>query len=218
MSDVSLILSIGSGLRNQVGWRWPQVVIGGLVDGRALFNRTHWARPDAPTDEARYLKRLSPLAGFYSQLLHRAGRERALAAMRQVMASIPLLQNELAKVDLAGLSGIDRLMAFRRHMEALDADHFNARVYRELDQHTCHYTITRCAPYDFLSEIGMPELATLFCEGDEHFYPQAFPEIEFSRGDSWQNTIARGHHCCEYAFRLREPAGAADVSQPPVMD
>ncbi len=209
MSDLALILSIGSNLRKETGWRWPLLVVRGVAGGRALFNRSHWATPAARADEAKYLKRLSPLAGLYSQLLRLQGREQALRVMRQVIGSIPLLPNELAKVDLSGLSGIERLVAFRRHMEGLDADRFNVREYRELDHQICHYVITRCAPYDFFAEVGMPELTTLFCEGDEVFYPQAFPEVEFSRGDSWPNTIARGYNCCEYIFRLRAPRADA---------
>jgi hypothetical protein len=58
--------------------------------------------------------------------------------------------------------------------------------------------------YDFFTEVGTPELTRLFCEVDREFFPRAFPDLRFYRGDSWENTIAYGKNQCEFIFETKQ--------------
>jgi hypothetical protein len=57
--------------------------------------------------------------------------------------------------------------------------------------------------WDFMQEAGTPELTRIFCASDHEFSPKAFPEFEFSRGDSPENTLAYGKTRCEYLFKKK---------------
>jgi hypothetical protein len=53
-----------------------------------------------------------------------------------------------------------------------------------------------------LTALGTLELARLICEVDRVFFAEAFPELAFSRGDSWENTMAYGKPACELMLVL----------------
>lgn len=95
-------------------------------------------------------------------------------------------------------------MAYRARMDNSDADRFNVKEYLTVNETTCHYILKRCVAFDLFSELGTPELARFFCQGDEKFFPVAFPDLIFTRGDSWENTIAYGKDHCEYQLTTKE--------------
>jgi len=88
-------------------------------------------------------------------------------------------------------------------MEQTAADRFNVREYLIVDETTCHYILKRCVAHDFFSEAGTPDLTRFFCQGDELLFTEAFPDLEFTRGDSWENTIAYRKDHCEYMLKLK---------------
>ncbi len=95
-------------------------------------------------------------------------------------------------------------MAFRKGMEQIAVSRFNKREYITIDETTCHFIVKRCITHDFFKEAGTPELIRFFCQGDEIFYADVFPELEFSRGDSWENTMAYGKDHCEYLVNMKK--------------
>ena len=56
-----------------------------------------------------------------------------------------------------------------------------------------------------LSNASDPDetLGKLFCEVDREFFPEAFPDFRFHRGDSWDNTIAYGKDHCDFIFEKK---------------
>ena len=91
-----------------------------------------------------------------------------------------------------------------RYLDLVDekgAGQFCNREYPEKTNIICHRVVTKCPFHNFFLEAGTPELTRLFCEVDKIFYAKAFPELEFSRGDLWENTIAYGKDHCEFIFR-----------------
>jgi hypothetical protein len=82
---------------------------------------------------------------------------------------------------------------------------FNQKEYLAVDNRSCPYIIKKCIAHDFFSEAGTPELTRFFCQGDGLFFTEAFPDLEFTRGDSWENTIADGKDHCESILEGKEP-------------
>jgi len=175
-------------------------LVGSAIKGNAIFRKTHWANPAVPKEEARYPKNLSLAAGIYLGLRHKLGQARALAAMHRML--VPIGEENSRKffdtLDLSNLTGIQRFVEFKQKMGEAPEHRYTQREYVRVDDTTCHYIITRCLVHDFFSEAGTPELTQSFCDTDQAFFPSAFPDLEFSRGDSWENTMAYGKDHCEY--------------------
>lgn len=205
MENLQTISILGSVLSKELGWAWPVFLVGCLSRSNTVFGRTRWATPAVPTEEARYAQRFSLAAAMYLRLIERLGREQALAVMRKILLPIgdATSRRFLDSLDLVHVSGIERFMAFKTRMQDTVEDRFNVREYITVDATTCHYVIKRCLAYDFFSEAGTPELTRLICEADNVFFPQAFPDLTFSRGDSWENTIAYGQDHCEYVLKKK---------------
>ncbi|MCF2138368.1 MAG: L-2-amino-thiazoline-4-carboxylic acid hydrolase [Candidatus Thorarchaeota archaeon] len=155
-----------------------------------MFKRTHWAKTKGP--ESEFVKRISLVAAMYIELEKKFGQEKAFEIVRKI--AVPIGSDEqwehLKSMDLAGLGPMGRLMAFHDLMDLKGAPRLNTREYIEQNDNTCHFVITRCIFHEFFVETGTPQLTQLFCEVDREFFPNAFPEFEFHRNGSWQNTIA----------------------------
>lgn len=206
MSSLRLLRPIGSVLNREVGWTWPALLLASLWRSRAVFRKTHWSSPSAPAAEARYVRRLALFPALYLELVDRLGEGPALEKYGRIASTfgVALERQALASFKLSHLAGMERFMAFRARMDKSDADRFNVKEYLTADDTTCHYVLRRCVAHDFLSEAGTPELTRFFCRADELFFCQAFPDLAFSRGGSWENTIAYGKDRCEYVLTTKE--------------
>jgi len=205
MENLQTITILGSVLSQAVGWSWPVFLAGCWGHSRAVFRQTRWATPAVSGEEARYAKRFSLAAAMYLRLGERLGREPALAVMRKILLPIgdATSRRFYDSLDPSHVSGIERFMAFKTRMQDTVEDRFNVREYITVDATTCHYVIRRCLAHDFFSEAGTPEMTRLICEADQVFFPAAFPDLTFSRGDSWENTIAYGRDHCEYVLKQK---------------
>jgi hypothetical protein len=211
MRTESTITTVRRVLRSELGWVWPIVLLGTLVRQRALLAATRWAAPGAPADEARYARRLALASALYLILRARLGRPRAYAAMRRLLIPIGLAlpRGVLARTPASPSSSpMARMLAFQRQMQQSAGGQFNTRVYDRRDATTCAYHITRCVVVEVFTATGTPELARLICDVDRVFFAEAFPEFEFSRGDSWETTIAYGQPACVFMLTLRPPGDA----------
>ena len=112
--------------------------------------------------------------------------------------------SHLNSLDLKGKGPMEKLMAFNNLMDEKGAPQFNKREYLKRNNTICHFIIKRCIFKDFFTEVEMAELTKLFCEVDKEFFPKAFPEFEFSRNGSCENTIAYGKDHCEFVFERKE--------------
>jgi hypothetical protein len=191
-------------LGDAMGWRWPFLVLKCLARRRAILGSTQWAR--ANSGEAAFVKRFSLASALYLEIADRMGEQQAFDAMRRILVPIGCDEQWTHMKSLRSTAGtpMGRLMAFHDLMDEKGAPRFNKREYVERSDHVCHFAITRCVFHDFFTQAGTPELTKLFCEVDREFFPAAFPEMEFHRGDSWENTIAYGKESCTFIFELRE--------------
>ena len=194
---------INSVLSKEIGWSWPLFLVKSLVRGNAIFKKTHWA--EVKDRESVFVKRFSLACAVYVGLLEKVGKEKAFAVVRNILVPIGLNEqwNHLNSLRLSEYTGMARLMAFNDLMDKKGAPQFNRREYVKQNTNICHFIITRCVFYDFFTEAGTPELTKLFCEVDREFFPEAFPDFSFGRGNSWENTIAYGKDHCDFIFEKK---------------
>ena len=194
---------IKSALSVCFGRSWPIVLLKALVRKNTVFTQTRWSKIRGP--ESEFVKRISVAPALYIELKERIGRDEAFEVMEELLVSIGCSEqwNHLNSLNLGGESQMVRLTAFNDLMDQKGAPRFNRREYAKQNENTSHFLITRCVFNDFFTEAGTPELTQLFCEVDRKFFPEAFPEFEFHRGDSWENTIAYGKDHCEFVFEKK---------------
>ena len=197
------VKTIKSVLSKESGWLWPLFLVKCLIRGNAIFRKTHWA--EVKGRESGFVKRLSLACAVYAGLGEKIGKEKAFEVIKKILVPIGCSEqwNHLNSLNLSKETGMVRLMAFNNLMDKKGAPQFNKRKYVKQNNNFCHFIITRCVFYDFFTEAGTPELTRLFCEVDREFFPGAFPDFRFYRGDSWENTIAYGKNQCEFIFETK---------------
>lgn len=190
-------------LREEVGWSWP-IFLGRCLRGKKeIFKRTHWSKMDGP--EVEYVKRLPIVSAAFLGLQNQYPKARAFEIMRKII--VPIGLNETLKsfraLDVATNDPLEMLMDYLDFIDKEGAGRFCNREYAQKDSNRCHRVVTKCPFHGFFVEAGTPELTQLFCEVDIEFYTQAFPELVFHRGGSWENTIAYGKDHCDFVFERK---------------
>jgi len=202
---LGLYIKIFFALNKAAGFGWPFLLLAGLIRSKSVFKETRWA-DDADNMEVKYVKRLAIASAIYLSLKEKKGQERAFDLMRDILVSFGrvTVRKRFHSVNLNGLDGMARLMAFNDYMTGQDEAKHNNREYLVKDDKTCHYIIKRCVVYDFFKEAATPELTKMICEVDQYFFPRAFDAFDFTRGNSWENTIAYGKAHCDFILALKD--------------
>jgi hypothetical protein len=192
-----------SALGERVGWLWPVVLLKAMHRRKALLTRTRWS--GIAGAEADFVRRLSITPALYNVLETRMGRDEAFEVMKGILLSIGCREqwDHLNAMDPPDFDDMERLRAFNELMDREGTPRFNRRECVRQDENVCHFRITRCVFSDFFNEAGTPDLTKSFCEVDRRFFPEAFPDLVFHRGDSWENTIAYGRDHCEFVFERK---------------
>jgi len=192
-------------LKKEIGRLWPVMLIWSFFKSNTVFKKTRWAKDASLKDEAKYVKRLSLSAALYLNLCSQSGSVKAFEVMKRILIPIgcATVKQRFDALNLSQQNGMDRLMAFNNYMQKNDEARFNIREYIVQDDSTCHYAIRRCVVFDFFSEARVPELTKLICDVDREFFPMAFPEFSFNRGESWENTIAYGKPNCDFILKKK---------------
>jgi len=80
---------------------------------------------------------------------------------------------------------------------------FNASIqWHDISEDSISFTVTSCRFPELCSEVGVPELAPLFCEGDQHFFNQPEHFVQLQR----PHTIAEGARNCPFTLSNKTPA------------
>jgi hypothetical protein len=206
-------------LRKEIGPSWPLFLLKCLMRGRAIFNSTHWAKQD--TAEAQYASRLALPAAIYSILSEKVGRGEAFRVISEIVVPIGCCEqwDNLRSLGIEDKKGIERLRAFYDFMGESGVGQFVHRKLLEDNDELLRYEVRDCLFVHFYEQLGMLELATLFCKVDRAFFPAAIPNYEFSRGDSWKNTAAYGKDHCVFRFeKKKSPVGEKYISKTPLLD
>jgi hypothetical protein len=200
LKEIRIITSI---LRRMLGWSFPILILKARARKKVILSETRWST--IPGSESEFVRRISLAPALYVELGKRIGREGAFEVMEDLLGSVGCNEQweHLNDLDVVEETAMARLMAFNEHMDQAGTPRFNMREYVNQNERICHFVITRCIFHDFFTEVGTPELTKAFCEVDRRFFPEAFPDFRFHRGDSWENTIAYGKDHCEFIFEKK---------------
>jgi L-2-amino-thiazoline-4-carboxylic acid hydrolase len=197
-SDLKTTLSA---VRGSLGPSWPLFLVSSAIYSNTVFKNTHWA--STPGEEAKFVKRMALAPATYLKLSEKLGKEEAYEVMEQILVPVGVDDMQSFVGSVPGMTAMERLLAFNEAYDSEGATQFMEKEVLRQDDSTCHFVIKRCVAWEFLQEAGTPELTRLFCESDHVFFPNAFPEFEFTRGDSRDNTLAYGNNQCEYLFKKK---------------
>jgi hypothetical protein len=190
---------VQSVLQKEIGLSWIPLLIRASIRKEKVFSNTHWTAEN--TAEAEFAKRLSFASALYLELQRKVHKDKAFEIMKDIL--VPIGCNEqwehFCTLKNEG-DPMKHLTVFNDLMDKSGTPQCNCREYIRKNNDVCHFAITRCVFHDFFTEAGTPELTKLFCEVDRAFFPEAFPGLEFNRGNSWENTIAYGKDHCEFVF------------------
>ena len=190
-------------LAKELGPSWPTALIAAQMRTGRVFGETHWAKETGV--EAEFARRLSISTALYRGLLKKLDGDRALGIMRRIL--VPLGTGEqLDNLDRWGVSqktGPEKLLAFYDAMGTGGVGQFVHRTITEKGDSVLSFQVRNCLFKRFYDETGTPELTRLFCEVDVEFFAQAFPDFNFHRGSSLENTVAYGKDHCEFVFEKK---------------
>ncbi len=139
-------------------------------------------------------------------LLYRALRERMPPAdaeriLREVVtaSSVTHLRTTLPRIRQVDL--IDKTRPQREAMLAKLVARFPNSEWTILEStdEKFVFRIHRCRFPELLAQVGHPELSDAFCKGDELYFRQHQPEIDFER----PGTIGGGAASCDFIFKFR---------------
>lgn len=144
-------------------------------------------------------KQIEPAVNLYLELCSRVEREEALRVAGDVIrvASIVFLESLMGGLDpvrLRKMNPADRI----REITAI-TDRFPNADGEIVDISTEGFVhrVTFCRFVKLCTDIGLPELAPLFCRGDVAFFERG--PLALDR----PTTLAEGGTSCEFRFRLR---------------
>lgn len=195
---------IESVLSEEIGPTWTSFLTKCLNTQRAVFNNTHWAREKS--EESEFAERLSIASAIYLNLVDKLGKEKAFEVMRKILVPISVNEQEghLNSPDISNKKGMDRLAAFWDFTAKDGVGKFNQEAIIKQTSNVLHREVTNCFFARFYQETGTPELTKLFCDSDKEFYTKFFPDFEFHRGSSWENTIGYGKDRCTFIFEKKD--------------
>lgn len=132
---------------------------------------------------------LSPLE--IRTLLEKLSRTVATAFLK---FNIPIIR----RVDFSSTSHADKVAI----LTGLTGKFFNAEAELSVDtDDNFSFTVNRCHFARYAEELGLGELATLFCEADESFFVDYQPDVAFAR----THTLTGDGLPCDFRFRWKEP-------------
>jgi len=196
-NEMNIIKSV---LQKELGWSWLIFLLKCLIKKRGVYNQTHYAKETGV--ESEFAKRISISTAIYQALSRRVGKDRAFQIMREIIVPIGTREqlDNLEKWSVAQKKGMEQLLAFYKAMGKGGIGQLVQRTITRKTDGIFSYQVRYCFFNRFYQEAGTPELTRLFCEVDIEFFSRAFPEFNFHRGDSLENTVAYGKDHCTFVF------------------
>lgn len=199
-TEIKIIKSV---LSKELGWSWPLFLTKCIFRKRSIFKNTSWTNKNDM--EAQFAKRLSISVAIYLELSKKMDKNLAFDIIKKII--VPIGVNEQLKnvksLDVANKEPMGQLLSFHEFMDVKGVGKFVNRKLLKDDNNVLYYEVRNCFFARFYKETGTPELTKLFCEVDTEFFPKAFPEFKFHRGDSYKNTVAYGKGYCTFIFERK---------------
>lgn len=198
--DVKLFMAT---LVKHLKWSLPVVCLQAFMLQRTIVKKSSWAgRKD---DEAAMVKRISIIPAFYQVFEKKFGSEKAKDILKEAVVPGSVMEqwDLLNQIPKDEGDSLDRLKRYWTEMNKRGVGRFNESKTVRSDDQVFQEQTTKCMYYNFMQEAGTPELTQIFCDSDSVFFPEAFPNLKFHRGDSPQNTLAYGRDHCDYIFEKK---------------
>jgi len=201
-----MALSI-SGLRSLVAVANTADILAALTGALpTIFGRDPFASLGPAPDSRQKASRaqIGPAVAMYKALKKRLGQDEALEVMRRVIlpATISFLRYTIADPPVdqyIAASEEDR----RQLIGALMQPFFNATSeITAVDNESFTVEVRTCDFPMLCAAAGVPELASLFCEGDISYFNREDSPVHLDR----EYTIAQGGDRCPFVFSLNRNA------------
>lgn len=135
---------------------------------------------------------------LYQLLKEKYGHERAYEIARKLVKNVAIefLQHALPTLRRSEYEHLDQQA---RDAKAAEITRPIVNAESEIavvDLERVDFTVNKCWFFELTTRAGVPELAPMFCAGDEGYFENHQPEIRFSR----TTTLAEGGACCDFKF------------------
>lgn len=146
------------------------------------------------------------LAPLIEALGERFGLDEVVEVVRETIIAIATEQGAA----LASQMGGDSLPFFAESLSAWTQDNALEISVLDASNDAFDFNVTRCRYAELYRALGVPELGAAFsCNRDAALIAGFNPDVEFSR----TQTIMQGAPFCDFRYRLRKAAGAAQGAE-----
>ena len=161
--------------------------------------------PPTTLRETLSRKQIAPAILLYRALRKHYSQNKALMICREVVVKGTLLFLEKA-VGPIEQNAVEQMDDEERKswIHNIASQFFNASIeWNHFSETRIAFTVKRCRFPELCREVGVPELAPVFCEGDEHFFNQPEHFVQLTR----PHTIAGGAQDCPFSLssKIKSP-------------
>ena len=154
-----------------------------------------------PSDDNDKLSRdqVGPAILLYQELAKLVSRDEAYRITEKIVVTgaIPFMQERIGPIRRAELESMDQ-QARDEFIQIRGTRFFNATVrWDEVSARAVNFTVLSCTFPPLCAAAGVPELAPIFCKGDEKFFGSVEPDVRLER----PQTIAEGAPNCPFYLR-----------------
>jgi hypothetical protein len=215
-AETSIMISV---LKDELGFFWFYYLIKSILKKNNLLKETQWSH-DTST-EGMFARRLSVLAALYNILQEKFNQGMAFRILSRIIVPAGCCEQwrNLRELNIEKEHGYTRLKVFYDFMGEGGSGQFVKRTLSSNTEKLVEYEVRECLFARFFKEMGMLELATLFCKVDRSFFPTAIADYRFSRGDCWKNSAAYGKDHCIFRFeRIDDPVDEHYLKETRLLD
>lgn len=183
-------------LAERLGWREAGRVLLGV--GGRLAAGEPFGREQARGAEAESRAQLGPAVVVYRELVRR-GHGDARAVVGQIVhdGALVYLGHVIGPLDRDALGAMDE-RARAAWLDALGARFPNATLrWEATGPDVVSFRVSACRFVSLCHELGVPELAPLFCAGDATYFGTSAPNVSLTR----PHTLAEGGPDCPFTLR-----------------
>lgn len=196
-TETGIMISV---LKDELGLMGLVLLIRSVLKKGSLLKGTRWYRDNSA--EGAFARRMSVLASLYNILKEKFDQGAAFRILSRIVVPAGCCEQwkNLKNLNVEGERGYTRLKAFYDFMGEGGTGQFVKRTLSSNTEKLVQYEVRECFFARFFTEMGMRELASLFCKVDRSFFSTAIADYTLSRGDSWKNSAAYGKDHCIFRF------------------
>lgn len=187
-------------LKRYTGFRNLPVLLLKLAAGS--LGNSAWQSIEPPGDEKDILSRrqMDAAVVLYRLLAPVTGAKKALECLEEIILAGSIEFIRIVLGDMKTLAEITH-SEDREKFDEVFRYFFNADyIIRSFSNDTVEMDITRCRFVELSQRLGVPELAPLFCRGDEILFNSEESPVHLTR----KGTLASGASKCDFSFTRRK--------------